>query len=169
MRCPGRSRPTRASRTFFRMPSCTNSDSTTMSACRACCSASRSTRRTRWPGVSSIPERRQLSSRDHTRKADRPVPDRPDPPTAAVRAVLFDVDFTLIYPGPVFQGEGYRDFCRRHHIEVDPERFTSAVVSASFVLDDPEGSPYDAAIFVAYTRHIIEQMGGAGSDARLDA
>ncbi len=97
------------------------------------------------------------------------MPDRPDPPTAAVRAVLFDVDFTLIYPGPVFQGEGYRDFCRRHHIEVDPERFTSAVVSASFVLDDPEGSPYDAAIFVAYTRHIIEQMGGAGSDARLDA
>ena len=29
------------------------------------------------------------------------------------RAVFFDVDFTLIYPGPVFQGEGYRAFCAR--------------------------------------------------------
>jgi len=25
-------------------------------------------------------------------------------------AVFFDVDFTLIYPGPTFQGEGYRRF-----------------------------------------------------------
>ena len=35
----------------------------------------------------------------------------PDPPA---RAVLFDVDFTLIYPGPMFQGEGYHAFCARH-------------------------------------------------------
>ena len=96
------------------------------------------------------------------------VPDRLDQPVH-VTAVLFDVDFTLIYPGPMFQGEGYRGFCQRHHIEVDPSRFTNAVASASFILDDPEGSPYDAAIFVAYTRHIIEQMGGTGSDASLDA
>ena len=27
---------------------------------------------------------------------------------APVKAVFFDVDFTLIYPGPTFQGEGYR-------------------------------------------------------------
>src|SRR5207302_1657529 len=30
----------------------------------------------------------------------------------------------------------------------------------------PEDAPYDAAIFVAYTRHIIEHMGGRGP--RLD-
>jgi putative hydrolase of the HAD superfamily len=97
--------------------------------------------------------------------------DLPAPPNQPVRvkAVLFDVDFTLIYPGPMFQGEGYRGFCQRHQIEVDPLRFTNAVADASFILDDPEGSPYDAAIFVAYTRHIIEQMGGTGSDASLDA
>ena len=28
-----------------------------------------------------------------------------------VSAVFFDVDFTLIYPGPTFQGEGYAAFC----------------------------------------------------------
>ena len=39
--------------------------------------------------------------------------------TAPTQAVFFDVDFTLIYPGPAFQGEGYRTFCARHGIEVD--------------------------------------------------
>jgi HAD superfamily hydrolase (TIGR01662 family) len=82
-----------------------------------------------------------------------------------VGAVLFDVDFTLIYPGPMFQGEGYQAFCERHLIAVDPSRFAAAVASASPILDDPEGSPYDAELFVAYTRHIIEQMGGADSGA----
>ena len=37
-----------------------------------------------------------------------------------LRAVLFDVDFTLIYPGPTFQGEGYERFCTQHGILVDP-------------------------------------------------
>jgi HAD superfamily hydrolase (TIGR01662 family) len=89
---------------------------------------------------------------------------------ARVGAVLFDVDLTLIYPGPMFQGEGYRAFCARHLLDVDSDRFADAVASASSILDDREGSQYDAEIFVAYTRHIIEQMGGGGSPAgRLDA
>ena len=79
-----------------------------------------------------------------------------------IRAAFFDVDFTLIYPGPVFGGEGYQTFCARHGIVVDPSRFAHAVVSAAPLLDGPEESPYDAEIFVAYTRHIIEQMGGQG-------
>ncbi len=89
-----------------------------------------------------------------------------------VRAVLFDVDFTLIYPGPIFRGEGYRAFCERYLIDVDPARFDAAVASAAPLLDGAEGLPYDAGIFVAYTRHIIEQMGGKESGnggGRLDA
>ncbi len=78
------------------------------------------------------------------------------------RAVFFDVDFTLIYPGPVFAGEGYGTFCARYGIAVDPALFEHAVTSAAPLLDSPEGSAYDAEIFVAYTRHIIEQMGGRG-------
>ena len=88
---------------------------------------------------------------------------------ARARAVLFDVDFTLIYPGPMFRGEGYREFCSRYGIRVDPQRFDDAVASASSLLDDPVGSPYDAEVFVAYTRHIIEQMGGREREGRLDA
>ena len=36
------------------------------------------------------------------------------------RAVFFDVDFTLIRPGPAFQGGGYQEFCARHGVDVDP-------------------------------------------------
>ena len=77
------------------------------------------------------------------------------------RAVFFDVDFTLIYPGPMFRSGGYRAFCERHGIQVDESRFDAAVASAAPLLDGPEDA-YDAEIFVRYTGHIIEQMGGRG-------
>jgi HAD superfamily hydrolase (TIGR01549 family) len=41
-------------------------------------------------------------------------------------------------------------------------RFDLAVESAAALLDHAGEVPYDAEIFLAYTRHIIEQMGGAG-------
>ena len=87
--------------------------------------------------------------------------------TAPVRAVFFDVDFTLIYPGPTFQGAGYERFCARHGIDVDARRFDAAVVAASSVLNEEQDHIYDPAIFVRYTRRIIEEMGGGGP--RLDA
>jgi putative hydrolase of the HAD superfamily len=86
------------------------------------------------------------------------------------QAVVFDVDFTLIYPGPTFRGEGYQAFSKRYDIDVDPLRFEAAVASAAALLDDSEGSPYDNELFVAYTRHIVEEMGGRGcADRVLDA
>jgi putative hydrolase of the HAD superfamily len=81
---------------------------------------------------------------------------------ASVAAVFFDVDFTLIYPGPTFQGEGYQRFCAGHGIAVDPARFPHAVRAASSILDDEQQHVYDAEIFVRYTRRIIEEMGGEG-------
>ena len=67
------------------------------------------------------------------------------------RAIFFDVDFTLIYPGPMFRSEGYRAFCERHGMQVDESRFDAAVASAASLLDGPEDAPYDAEIFVRYT------------------
>jgi putative hydrolase of the HAD superfamily len=88
-----------------------------------------------------------------------------------VRAVVFDIDFTLIYPGPMFRGEGYQAFSKRYGIDVDPAKFQSAVASASSLLDDSEGSAYSDELFVAYTRRIIEEMGGrtGAPDGALDA
>ena len=80
----------------------------------------------------------------------------------SIRAVFFDVDFTLIYPGPTFRGEGYQDFCARHGMTVDATRFAHAVASAAPLLDGPEDAAYDPELYVAYTRHIIEQMGATG-------
>jgi HAD superfamily hydrolase (TIGR01549 family) len=79
----------------------------------------------------------------------------------STKAVLFDVDFTLIYPGPTFRGEGYQAFCARYGMDVDPARFEQGVASAAPLLNSPDDT-YDAEIFIAYTRHIIEQMGGDG-------
>jgi putative hydrolase of the HAD superfamily len=78
------------------------------------------------------------------------------------RAVFFDVDFTLIYPGPTFQGEGYRRFCQKHGIVVDPAQFQSAVADASCLLDEAQELFYDPQVFIHYTRQIIESMGGTG-------
>ena len=78
-----------------------------------------------------------------------------------VDAVFFDVDFTLIHPGPTFQGAGYRDFCARQGIRVDPALFDRAVAAASSLLD-AGGGVYDPRVFVDYTRRIIEAMGGSG-------
>jgi putative hydrolase of the HAD superfamily len=77
-------------------------------------------------------------------------------------AVFFDVDFTLIYPGPTFQGEGYERFCAAHGIAVDRARFAEAVRAASAILDFEQQHVYDTEIFVRYTGRIIEEMGGTG-------
>jgi putative hydrolase of the HAD superfamily len=82
-------------------------------------------------------------------------------------AVFFDVDFTLIYPGPTFQGEGYAQFGAEYGMQIDAARFPDAVVAASSILNEEQDHIYDADIFVRYTRRIIEEMGGRGG--QLDA
>jgi HAD superfamily hydrolase (TIGR01509 family) len=78
------------------------------------------------------------------------------------KAVFFDVDFTLIYPGPTFQAEGYRRACAAHGIEVDPLRFDAATAASSFILDEVAEQIYNHDLFVHYTASIIEHMGGRG-------
>ena len=57
---------------------------------------------------------------------------------ARVTGVLFDVDFTLIHPGPRFHGPGYAETCLAHGVAVDAERFEAAVTVALPMLDDLE-------------------------------
>jgi HAD superfamily hydrolase (TIGR01549 family) len=83
-------------------------------------------------------------------------------------AVFFDVDFTLIHPGPRFQGEGYQASCARYGIGVDAARFDEAVAGASGMLHSDDHL-YDDALFVGYTRRIIELMGGEGPDVETVA
>ena len=85
----------------------------------------------------------------------------------ATRAVFFDVDFTLIYPGPTFDAAGYRSFSERHGLSVDPTRFDAAVTAASCELEVGEDRSYRRELFVRYARRVIEEMGARGSG--LDA
>ncbi len=80
-----------------------------------------------------------------------------------IRAVFFDVDFTLIFPGPTFQGAGYQRACAAHGIEVDPSKFDEAAAASSFILDEVEEQIYKHDIFIHYTASIIEKMGGRGA------
>jgi putative hydrolase of the HAD superfamily len=80
------------------------------------------------------------------------------------KAVFFDVDFTLIYPGPMFQADGYRTLCARHGVDVDPARFESAVAGASRLLaDDAQEFIYDPQVFIDFTNAVIRGMGGDGT------
>ena len=85
------------------------------------------------------------------------------PESSATRAVFFDVDFTLIFPGPRLQGQGYVQFCAEQNVVVDAGLFDQAVRAASFILDEVEDPIYDASLFVHYTASIIEHMGGRGA------
>jgi HAD superfamily hydrolase (TIGR01509 family) len=78
------------------------------------------------------------------------------------RAVFFDVDFTLIFPGPNFQGEGYQRTCAAFGVQTDAARFEAAVAASSFILDEVEEPLYDEGLFIHYTATIIEHMGGRG-------
>jgi HAD superfamily hydrolase (TIGR01662 family) len=78
------------------------------------------------------------------------------------RAVFFDVDFTLIYPGPTFDATGYGSFGARHGLRVETSRFDGAVAAASHELEVGDDASYRPEIFVRYARRVIEEMGGSG-------
>jgi putative hydrolase of the HAD superfamily len=89
---------------------------------------------------------------------------------ATTAAVFFDVDFTLIHPGPRFQSTGYEACCARHGVLIDASRFDAAVAGAAGVLDfEDANAVYDAELFVKYTQRIIELMGGASPGAERAA
>jgi HAD superfamily hydrolase (TIGR01662 family) len=83
---------------------------------------------------------------------------------AGTAAVFFDVDFTLIHPGPRFQGTGYQESCARHGVAIEASRFDEAVAGAAAVLESPASIDelYDPRLYLDYTRRIIELMGGDG-------
>lgn len=84
-----------------------------------------------------------------------------------VEAVFFDVDFTLIYPGPVFDGDGYSAFARSHGLEADPSLYEAAVRQASSELDHLQDAVYRPDPFIRYARRVLTEMGARGD--RLDA
>jgi HAD superfamily hydrolase (TIGR01549 family) len=82
-----------------------------------------------------------------------------------LRAVLFDVDFTIARPGPELGPEGYQRLGRRFGLELDPSRYREAREKAlEGVRRHPE-LEHDEEIWVAFTERIIRNMGGEADSA----
>jgi putative hydrolase of the HAD superfamily len=79
-----------------------------------------------------------------------------------LKAVIFDVDFTIAQPGPDLGPEGYRRLGERYGLTLDPERYEDARRAAFATLKRHPELDHDEEIWVLFTQRIIEGMGGEG-------
>jgi putative hydrolase of the HAD superfamily len=86
-----------------------------------------------------------------------------------LRAVLFDVDFTLFRPGPELGPEGYRRVGERHGLTLDPDRYAEARIASIETLSRERDLVHDEEVWVAFTEQIVLGMGGDPSGARACA
>ncbi len=83
-----------------------------------------------------------------------------------LRAVLFDVDFTLFRPGPELGPEGYRRVGERHGLSLQPDRYGEARAAAIEALQGEGRFVHDEEIWIAFTEKIVRGMGGDAEGAR---
>jgi HAD superfamily hydrolase (TIGR01549 family) len=86
-----------------------------------------------------------------------------------LRAVLFDVDFTLFRPGPELGPEGYRRIGERHGLTLDPALYVQARSHAIETLQHNHELVHDEEIWIAFTEQIVRRMGGDAGSARACA
>jgi putative hydrolase of the HAD superfamily len=86
-----------------------------------------------------------------------------------LEAVLFDVDFTLVRPGPELGPEGYRRLGGRHGLVLEPDRYDAARAAAIEALKRHPELRHDDEIWVAFTEVIVRGMGGDAEGARACA
>jgi HAD superfamily hydrolase (TIGR01549 family) len=84
---------------------------------------------------------------------------------SALRAVLFDVDFTLCRPGPELGPDGYLALGREYGLELDPARYDQARLEAIEDLQRHPELDHDEAVWVRFTEDIVRGMGGRGGAA----
>jgi HAD superfamily hydrolase (TIGR01549 family) len=82
-----------------------------------------------------------------------------------VRAVLFDVDFTIARPGPELGPEGYRRLGERFGLHLDPSCYAVARERAVEGIRRHPELEHDEEIWVAFTERIIRGMGGDADSA----
>jgi HAD superfamily hydrolase (TIGR01549 family) len=77
-----------------------------------------------------------------------------------LRAVLFDVDFTLCRPGPELSAERYARIAGRHGITLDVGRYDDAREAAALNLKRHPELLHDDTIWHRFTAEIFVRMGG---------
>jgi len=84
---------------------------------------------------------------------------------AELKAVLFDVDFTLARPGPELGPEGYVRVGERHGLTLDPDRYDDARDAALVDLRRHPELEHDDEIWFRFTERIVRGMGGDADTA----
>jgi putative hydrolase of the HAD superfamily len=79
-----------------------------------------------------------------------------------LRAVIFDVDFTLARPGPHLGPGGYRELGRRYGLELDVDKYDEARQASIAAVERHPDLDHDEEIWVRFTERIIVGMGGRG-------
>ncbi|CAN5146258.1 HAD family hydrolase [soil metagenome] len=77
-----------------------------------------------------------------------------------LRAVLFDVDFTLCRPGPELSAERYARIAERHGVTLDASRYDDAREAAVLNLKRHPELLHDESIWHRFTQEIFTGMGG---------
>ena len=77
-----------------------------------------------------------------------------------LRAVLFDVDFTLCRPGPELSAERYARVAARHGITLEASRYDGAREAAALNLKRHPELLHDETIWHRFTEEIFIGMGG---------
>jgi putative hydrolase of the HAD superfamily len=77
-----------------------------------------------------------------------------------LKAVLFDVDFTLFRPGPELGPEGYRRIGERYGLDLDPARYEEARLAAVEEVQHHPELVHDEEVWIAFTEQIMVGMGG---------
>jgi HAD superfamily hydrolase (TIGR01549 family) len=80
-----------------------------------------------------------------------------------LRAVLFDVDFTLARPGPELGPDAYRRAGERYGLDLDPALYEQARLSALEGLQKHPELEHDEEIWYAFTERILRGMGARES------
>lgn len=83
-----------------------------------------------------------------------------------LKAVLFDVDFTLASPGPELSAEGYVRIGKRYGLDLDPERYDEARARALESVQRHPELVHDEEIWYAFAERVIRGMGGDSERAR---
>jgi putative hydrolase of the HAD superfamily len=82
-----------------------------------------------------------------------------------LRAVLFDVDFTLARPGPELGPEGYVRAGERHGLRLDAVRYEAARDASLADLRRHPELEHDDEIWFRFTERIVRGMGGDADSA----
>src|SRR5207237_3542042 len=121
-----------------------------------------------WPPQSSLKSRLRKADQAVGRSFGATMASTGQSYRAAMRdleAVLFDVDFTLVRPGPELGPEGYRRLGERHGLALEPGRYDAARALAIETLKRHPELRHDDEIWIAFTEVIVRGVGGDAGGA----